>query len=292
MTERALIFECEANRLVGILHVPGAVSERRLGVVVVVGGPQYRVGSHRQFTLMARAFCAAGYPVLRFDYRGMGDSDGETRTFESVDADIRAAVDTLIASCPGLEGVILWGLCDAASACSMYLNRGDRRVQGLVLANPWVRTVAGEARAYIKHYYLQRLLQKSFWSKLLHGTFNPARALRELAGMYGRTRSDGGQGTGGQRPGGFVERMRAGLAKFPAPVLLLLSEVDLTAKEFQDHCGSRSEWQALLGASRIRTERLPGVDHTFSTENSLPDVARRCLDWMGGLSRARAGGNA
>ena len=48
----------------------------------MVGGPQYRVGSHRQFTLMARAFAAAGYPVLRFDYRGIGDSEGESRGFE------------------------------------------------------------------------------------------------------------------------------------------------------------------------------------------------------------------
>ena len=39
-------------------------------MVIVVGGPQYRAGSHRQFTLLARHIAAAGYPVLRFDARG------------------------------------------------------------------------------------------------------------------------------------------------------------------------------------------------------------------------------
>jgi len=78
--ERASVFGCGGDRLVGILHAP-AERARDIGVLVVVGGPQYRVGSHRQFVRMARDFAAAGYPVLRFDHRGIGDSDGAARSF-------------------------------------------------------------------------------------------------------------------------------------------------------------------------------------------------------------------
>ena len=53
VSETALTFPCQQQSLVGILHNPEQVST--VGVVIVVGGPQYRVGSHRQFTQLARA---------------------------------------------------------------------------------------------------------------------------------------------------------------------------------------------------------------------------------------------
>jgi len=283
MPEQAFTFDCEGSQLVAILHRPeDAARAQKIGVVVVVGGPQYRVGSHRQFTLMARAFCRAGYPVLRFDYRGIGDSEGVFRGFEQVDADIRAAIDALLSAAPDLKGVILWGLCDAASACLMFANRNDPRVAGLIIANPWVRSEAGEARAYLKHYYLQRLLQKSFWQKVLGGAFNPVRAVRELAGLYSKAQTGEDAGGIGARSSHFIDRMYAGLDASRFPVLLLISEVDLTAKEFLDHCERRPHWQALLRKRQVREERLPGVDHTFSTENGLPLVIDRCLTWLGG----------
>ena len=78
----------------------------------MVGGPQYRVGSHRQFVLLARDLAADGFPVFRFDYRGMGDSEGEFRGFEHVEDDIAAAVEAFRSASPGLREIVLWGLCD------------------------------------------------------------------------------------------------------------------------------------------------------------------------------------
>src|SRR5690242_8322760 len=129
-SELALTFDCRGQSLVGILSGTGEVAER--GVLVVVGGPQYRVGSHRQFTLLARHLAERGLPALRFDYRGMGDSEGDARTFERVGADIRSAMDRFFASVPGLKDVVIWGLCDAASASLFYAHQ-DARVSGLVL---------------------------------------------------------------------------------------------------------------------------------------------------------------
>jgi len=89
--EQALVFDCQGEQLIGIIHQ--GESEIRIGVLIVVGGPQYRVGSHRQFLLLARALALHGTPVMRFDVRGMGDSGGEQRFFDQLDDDIRAAVD-------------------------------------------------------------------------------------------------------------------------------------------------------------------------------------------------------
>ena len=55
--ERALVFECEGEQLVGIVAAPEAA---RVGVLVIVGGPQYRAGSHRQYVLLSRRLASAG----------------------------------------------------------------------------------------------------------------------------------------------------------------------------------------------------------------------------------------
>ena len=220
--------------------------------------------------------------VLRFDYRGMGDSEGESRGFEHVDEDIDAAIDSLLREVPQVRRVLLWGLCDAASACLMYLNRSDPRIAALVLANPWVRTVAGEARTYLKHYYLQRILQRSFWEKLLKGAFDVRRSVRDVADFFRKTRlDDAGRGASARN---FLERMYVGLESCRVPLLLLTSEHDLTAKEFLDHCESHPDWRKLLERRRVRPELLSGADHTFSTENSLSRVTARCLEWMSALT--------
>ncbi|MDE2614839.1 MAG: hypothetical protein KGL78_15480 [Burkholderiales bacterium] len=51
--ERPAIFETGGSERIGIITRPLA-EPRNVGVVVIVGGPQYRVGSHRQFALLAR----------------------------------------------------------------------------------------------------------------------------------------------------------------------------------------------------------------------------------------------
>ncbi|MEO7385660.1 MAG: hydrolase 1, exosortase A system-associated, partial [Gammaproteobacteria bacterium] len=81
-SERVVTFTCEGDTLIGILHEALVPATR--GVLIVVGGPQYRIGSHRQFVLLARDLARQGIPILRFDYRGMGDSDGRFRGFEHV----------------------------------------------------------------------------------------------------------------------------------------------------------------------------------------------------------------
>ena len=126
--EIALEVPCHDNTLIGVLH--RGYDDASVGVVVVVGGPQYRVGSHRQFVLLARALAYAGIPVLRFDYRGMGDSPGEPRQFGDVDDDIKAAINTLCENVTTLKKIVIWGLCDAASAALFYAHK-DPRVSGV-----------------------------------------------------------------------------------------------------------------------------------------------------------------
>ncbi|MDX9740787.1 MAG: hydrolase 1, exosortase A system-associated [Gammaproteobacteria bacterium] len=279
MNERALVFSVGGEDLIGIVHA-GAQGAQR-GVLIVVGGPQYRVGSHRQFLLLARRLAAAGIPVFRFDYRGMGDADGGQRTFEDISEDLRAAIDVFMAEQPALKSVVLWGLCDAASAALMYAG-DDRRVDGLVLLNPWVRTVEGLARARLRHYYLQRLFSRDFWAGLFRGQLRLFASLRGLGGAISRARSSGAGASGEHSPrtGTLPERMAAGWKRFPGSVLLILSGDDLTAREFTDTAAQSPAWAGLLQQARVRKCELADANHTFSREDWRERVTEWTLNWL------------
>ncbi len=276
--EHALTLECEGDILVGVLAMPERA--RPIGVLIIVGGPQYRVGSHRQFLLLARALAGGGIPTLRFDYRGMGDSEGELRSFEEVGADIAAAIAAFQTHCPGVERIVLWGLCDGASAALLYWQATrDARVSGMVLLNPWVRSDAGIAKTHIKHYYGQRLLEKDFWIKLLGGNVNVAGSFRAFVGnlmLAGAT----GRGNPIATAIDFQDRMAEGLHSFPGPVLLVLSGRDLTAKEFLEYAQSAPRWAGLLERADIVRHDLPEADHTFSSASWSREVETLTLDWL------------
>jgi len=273
--ERGLAFACGGDWLYGVLHAPDRPS--RHGVLVVVGGPQVRTGSHRQFTLLARTLAAAGIPVLRFDYRGMGDSEGAPRTFDTAGEDIRAAMDAFFAAVPGLEQVTLWGLCDGATASALYAP-GDARVHGLALLNPWVRTEEGAARATIRHYYGRRLLNPALWKKIAGGRFDYRGAAASFVSLAASAFAAKPLAAQGDAP--LPDRMLAALQEFRGAVLVMLSGADLTAQEFADLPGSRPAWAALLGAARVSRKTLPKADHTCSRPEWHLQVCGWTRDWL------------
>jgi exosortase A-associated hydrolase 1 len=280
--EQALQWLLGPDQLTGIISLPPEPARAgTLGVLIVVGGPQYRIGSHRQFTLLARALARAGVPTLRFDVRGMGDSAGDARSFDALDDDIASAIQALRRSQPQLEGVVLWGLCDAASACLLYLQRRrDAKIAGLCLLNPWVRSAQSQARTRVKHYYLQRLRDRAFWAKLLSGKV-AAGALLELASALRLSRSSGSTSAPG--PASFQDRMLAALQAFEGPTLLILSGEDYTAKEFLEYAAQRPAWQAQLARPELSRVDVPGADHTFSNDASHLLAEQALLTWLGTL---------
>lgn len=277
--EEAFFFDCAGDALLGVLHRPALhapAAAATTGVVVIVGGPQYRAGSHRQFVLLARQMAAAGHPVLRFDARGMGDSSGAMRNFEQISADIGAAIDELIRRQPTADRVVLWGLCDGASAALLYVHeRGDQRVRGLCLLNPWVRSDASLARTRVKHYYLQRLLQREFWLKLLRGQV-AASAITD----YWRDFRSARKGLAAEAQQPFVIRMARAWHQFEGELLLILSGRDYTAREFVETTSSHPAWRGSLKNPRAVTLKMATADHTFSGADDHQALVIAVLQWL------------
>ena len=280
--ETAFGFAAGRERLVGIVATPASIPgglvipTSTTGVLVLVGGPQYRVGSHRQFVLLARALAQRGYAVMRFDCTGMGDSSGAEQAFTDRDGDLRAAIDAFMNQVPMLTGVVIWGLCDAASAALLYAPT-DPRVRHLVLLNPWVRSDAGLARTHLKHYYGSRLTDPVFWGDLVRGRVGVFRALR---GFVATVIASRGIAQDDEADLGFQARMARGWKRFGGEILLICSGDDLTAREFVDHAASDAEWAGLLAQSRVARCDLADADHTFSRAEWRDRVAQLTADWL------------
>jgi exosortase A-associated hydrolase 1 len=275
--EHAVTFRCEDDTLVGILHVPR--QSNGLGVVIVVGGPSYRVGSHRQFVLLARRLAGAGHPVLRFDYRGMGDSSGAARTFEAVQQDIEAAVQSFAEQLPELRRVALWGLCDAATAICMAAPKLPR-IAGVVLLNPWVRSEGTLARTQVKSYYGNRVLSRDFWRKVLSLRFDFKKSLGEFGGALRRTLQ---RGAGDRESTTLSARLLRGLTQVHGSILVVLSGNDLTAAEFREAVAEAGEWKKITARPDFVRHDLAAANHTFSKREWYEQVERWTLEWLARL---------
>lgn len=277
--EQAVSFDCDGDQLLAVISQPAAPHETSsVGVVIVVGGPQYKVGSHRQFVLLARSLTASGHSCLRFDVRGMGDSLGSPRNFEEMGADIHAGVDALRQHCPKVREIVLLGLCDGASASLIYCHRYREaaNIQGMCLINPWVRSVETQARTQIEHYYRERIFQRGFWLKFIQG--NVGRVA--LRGIYDNLLAALGRQSPAPAGQGFQHEMALAWKAFSGPIMLALSGSDYTAKEFIACTKTNRFWHSALAQSNVSTFDLENADHTFSSATDQRLFEIQCSEWI------------
>lgn len=104
-------FRKSSKPLFGIYHSPQVGMIRNVGVVLCYPMGQEYIRSRRSFLQLAKLLSSAGFHVLRFDYYGCGDSDGDCNqgSIKQWVADISTAVDELNGGCD-LERVCLVGL--------------------------------------------------------------------------------------------------------------------------------------------------------------------------------------
>lgn len=225
MSRLHLQFGCGSLKLAGTLDTaPGTT-----GLVIVSGGNEIRSGAFSGQSLLAARIASAGFPVFRFDRRGIGDSEGENRGFRSSAGDIRAARDAFGAMAPQVERLFAFGNCDAASA--LMLNAGEG-FDGLILSNPWTIECNGDsegegdavhAPAAIRSRYIEKLKNPREIARLLRGGVDLGKLAR---GMMASLRS-------APAPSGLAQEMREGLERFDGKVRILLADQDRTAQLFE-----------------------------------------------------------
>ena len=290
--EIPLHFDLEGQQMFAILHLPDETASR--GLLVVTGGPTYRVGPHRTNVMLGRDLVEAGIPVMRFDFRGTGDSDGDLRTLKRggpVLDDISAAIDTFFEQVPGLEEVVLWGLCRGAIRTLEYA-RQDHRVSGIVLLNPRVDNDKIEAVASIKHYYWQRLTNPNFYKKLLSGKLDVIQSMKQLSAtiftaLKPRNKSTPansaikGKGPGSKDEYVPVETLiEEGFDQFRGSFLVILGGADLEAAKFKEVMKRSPGLQRRAKDPEVIIKNLADATHTFSNRESLDTVIQWTREWI------------
>lgn len=276
--ELGVVFKCGENRLVGIAAIPEAAAD--IGVLILVGGPQYRVGSHRQFTLLARSLAEAGFASLRFDYTGMGDSEGGEQEFDKTKEDISAAIDALFETVPGICRVVLWGLCDAASSAMIFAH-SDARVTGMILLNPWVHKGEYSPDVKLAHFYAPFVFSKDQWGRLLSGKIKLIPSVKELAADALALVSKRSAAVFRRTPSrSYIDDMLDGVQCFHHDILIVLSEADLTAREFSTLIAQEKDWKAVTSRPTITVKTVLEADHTFSQKSWTQQVSQMTIDWL------------
>lgn len=110
MQEKSLHLGVDGERIFAVLHEPVASNGR--GVVVCAPLGEEMLWSRRVLVTFARELADSGHAVLRFDYRGEGDSD---RWFQDTSVSTRLedtalAVQSLRSLAPEVDDVTLVGL--------------------------------------------------------------------------------------------------------------------------------------------------------------------------------------
>ncbi|GAA0228402.1 alpha/beta hydrolase [Haladaptatus pallidirubidus] len=130
-------FESEGTRCAGWLYTPEG--KKKPPVIVMAHG----LGGERTFGLpeIAKRFVARGFAVFLFDYRNLGDSDGEPRNLVSFSrhvADWESAIDHV----RGLDAIdrrkiALWGTSYSGGHV-IEAAAGDHRIAAVVAQVPFV----------------------------------------------------------------------------------------------------------------------------------------------------------
>ncbi len=257
---RTLTFTADGDQLFASLDVPGAGQAPRGGLLIVSGGNEIRCGAHRGMAMLARDVAAAGHAVLRFDRRGIGDSEGDNGGYRRSRADIVAAITAFRAAVPGLGPITGFGNCDAAAALLLHQALGLDR---LVLANPWTLEDDGVAAASalpppaaIRARYAARLADPAaLVRRFVRGDLNLGRALKGVAALARPAAPIG--------PDSLAAQLLAALADSDVPTTILLADRDRTAASFSGH------WDSPAGAAaranpHVRLARHDSTGHSFA----------------------------
>ncbi len=243
MSRLSHTFACGSLTLAGTLDT----AQGGTGLLIVSGGNEIRSGAFGGQADMAARIARAGFPVFRFDRRGVGDSEGDNRGFRKSAKDIACAIDAFRAMAPQLGRVVAFGNCDAASALMLA---GGAGCDGLVLSNPWTIEQEGSGDdkaapppAAVRARYAEKLKNPREVIRLASGGVNLGKLAR---GVIQALRPPPASSS-------LAQDMAAGIAGFSGEVRILLAAADRTAQVFE----------AAWDRNDPRIRRCEGAGHAY-----------------------------
>lgn len=258
MSRLAFTFGCQGMALAGTLDTAPGSS----GLLWIGGGNEIRAGAFSGQSQMAARIAKAGFPVFRFDRRGIGDSDGENRGFRRSQGDIAAALEAFRAMAPNVNRIVGFGNCDAASALMLA---GGAGCDALVLSNPWTIEDAEDDTPppdAVRARYLDKLRRPSEVMRLLRGGVDLGKLARGL-GQAIKPKADASS---------LAQEMREGLIGYHGKLAILLATADRTGQAFESQWNREDE----------RIARCEGATHAYVEPYARDWLRDRLLEVLRG----------
>jgi pimeloyl-ACP methyl ester carboxylesterase len=270
--------------LVGILTMPkGPVADRPY-VVIVNAGIIHRVGPNRLYVDMARAVGALGFPVLRFDLAGLGDSgsaqgSGDSMA-ESALTDVHAAFAHLTAT-RNVTRFLVFGLCSGANYAAMTAFR-EQQVEGLLLIDP---TVVRTRRSTMVH-VVRRLRNLSTLRALVtlrHPIFHRRLGRPSSAAVSVAQAAEGQSGQQGSLDSPSMSETAARdalTALVDRGVQLMLVFTGGVNHVYNYHGQLFDLLPGLDFRSQLRLLYMPDTDHTVSDKRGRTRLLSAVCEWL------------
>ncbi len=156
MNEQHKFIDSSGERLFVIEHRPDTPTPDK-AYVFIHPFAEEKLWSHRVYVTTARALCERGYRVLRFDFRGHGDSDGEflDASLEHHYQDIDAVFAHIQEQYPDIKHLGIFGLrLGGTLAAHVAARRSD--ITDLIL---WDPILSGER-------YMQEILRSNLAAQM------------------------------------------------------------------------------------------------------------------------------
>jgi len=305
----------EGVRLFGMLHRPTNPSKSCIAVILLSPGVKMRVAPHRLYLKMTERFVSLGYPVLRFDFYGLGDSEGEVQ--EEYLADLYGSIqvgryvdDTLAAmdwmqQTYGTSQFIVSGLCGGAIT-GLLAGARDQRVTCLLgLAIPVI--LDGSRIDFTKYMtdvqskgmrdgYIQKLWDLGAWRSWVRFlTFQSdyrliARLLlKPLLSRVRPTMSASpvpGQSEVVDNTNPYFAPAFRRMISTSRYVYLIFAEVDRLYYEFEKKFVERNRAELESYGHWYEVHVTKDANHIFSFREWEEDMLDQCSRWLG-----RLGGN-
>jgi pimeloyl-ACP methyl ester carboxylesterase len=294
-------------RLFGIVHLPESERRNPVPVILLSPGVKSRVAPHRLYVKLARHLAGLGYLVLRFDFAGLGDSEGELHEAWAADFygtvqkgryvdDTRAAMDWMQRTY-GASKFILAGLCGGAIT-GLLAGAHDARVDALVaLGLPVLLDGKGiDSTKYLttgeldqwREGYKAKLADPQSWLRLLTLRSNYHVIYRVIMGWWKKREPAPAGGAPPEPAGNFNSLVPQALEAMISTrrVLLVFGEADRLYPIYDERlaqpCG------AMLSRYRDNIEAcvVPAANHTFSLPIWEEAMRSRLDQWLGNHFRA------
>lgn len=269
------------NGLAGILSTSRDAPPGLPFVVIVNAGIIHRVGPNRLYVDVARAVAALGFPVLRFDLAGLGDSEAnrtEASLLESALLDVHTAFDYL-ASTHGATTFLAFGLCSGANYALLTAFR-EPRVIGVLVIDP---TVTRTRRSVMVH-YARRLRNLSTLRSML--TLSHPKFLQRIDRLRSLAVARAAQGQSGQnaeppREEVTAEYSRRSLEELIARGTQLMFVFTGGVNHVYNY---RNQLYDLLPGfdfrGLLRLDYMPDTDHTVSDGRGRRQLLDSVGEWL------------